>query len=375
MFLCEVYIFCQTTSGIFYLFFAGIAVICDMTITTCLVTLIMLIVWQKSIWQIVLFFVVFGGIELTYLSSVLSKFVQGGFLPLVFSFFLMTIMAIWHYVHVKRYMFEVENKVSSNYIKELALRQDIKRISGIGLLYSELVEGIPPIFAHFIEKIPSIHSVLVFVSVKHLPISRVEMEERFLFRQVEPREHRIYRCVVRYGYKDAIEEAREFERLLIEALKNFIHNEYFFTASWRAKHSSHLQDEATLANHPMETANTKPQKTGTSLVYVEENLTLQNSPRISSGSIQQATGNQSANVAGQTQSVEEEKQFVQKEMEKGVVYLLGETEVVAASNSSIIKRIIVNYAYNFMRRNFRQGGEIMMIPRSRLLKVGMTYEI
>ncbi|XP_020248854.1 potassium transporter 5-like [Asparagus officinalis] len=289
----------------------GIAVLCDMTITTCLVTLIMLMIWKKSIWQILPFFVVFGGAELTYLSSVLSKFVQGGFLPLVFSFFLMQIMAIWHYVHVKRYKFEVENKISNTYIKDLALRQDIKRISGVGFLYSELVEGIPPIFAHFIEKVPSIHSVLVFVSVKRLHVTKVEINERFLFRQVEPREYRIYRCVVRYGYKDAIEEAREFESLVIEQLKNFIHNEYTITES-----SESLQSV-----------------------------------------------------------IEDEQQFVQKEMEKGIVYLLGETEVVAGKNSSIIKRIVVDYVYNFMRRNFRQGGEAMKIPRSRLLKVGMTYEI
>jgi len=51
-------------------------------------------------------------------------------------------MAIWHYVHVKKYMFEVKNKVSSDYIKDLAHRQGIKRISRIG--YSELVESIPP---------------------------------------------------------------------------------------------------------------------------------------------------------------------------------------------------------------------------------------
>ncbi|XP_020254491.1 potassium transporter 5-like [Asparagus officinalis] len=289
----------------------GIAVLCDMTITTCLVTLIMLMIWKKSIWQILPFFVIFGGAELTYLSSVLSKFVQGGFLPLVFSFFLMQIMAIWHYVHVKRYKFEVENKISNTYIKDLALRQDIKRISGVGFLYSELVEGIPPIFAHFIEKVPSIHSVLVFVSVKRLPVTKVEINERFLFRQVEPREYRIYRCVVRYGYKDAIEEAREFESLVIEQLKNFIHNEYTITES-----SESLQSV-----------------------------------------------------------IEDEQQFVQKEMEKGIVYLLGETEVVAGKNSSIIKRIVVDYVYNFMRRNFRQGGEAMKIPRSKLLKVGMTYEI
>ncbi|ONK78290.1 uncharacterized protein A4U43_C02F16730 [Asparagus officinalis] len=301
----------ENVADTFYKSLPGIAVLCDMTITTCLVTLIMLMIWKKSIWQILPFFVIFGGAELTYLSSVLSKFVQGGFLPLVFSFFLMQIMAIWHYVHVKRYKFEVENKISNTYIKDLALRQDIKRISGVGFLYSELVEGIPPIFAHFIEKVPSIHSVLVFVSVKRLPVTKVEINERFLFRQVEPREYRIYRCVVRYGYKDAIEEAREFESLVIEQLKNFIHNEYTITES-----SESLQSV-----------------------------------------------------------IEDEQQFVQKEMEKGIVYLLGETEVVAGKNSSIIKRIVVDYVYNFMRRNFRQGGEAMKIPRSKLLKVGMTYEI
>ncbi|XP_020245753.1 potassium transporter 5-like [Asparagus officinalis] len=349
----------RTTENIGHAY--GIAVLCDMTITTLLVTLIMLVIWQKSIWQILLFFTVFAGAELTYLSSVLSKFTQGGYLPLVFSFFLMQIMAIWHYVHVKRYMFEVENKISSSYIKDVALSKDINRISGIGFLYSELVEGIPPIFAHFIEKVPSIHSVLVFVSVKHIPIPKVEIQERFLFRQVEPKASKIYRCVVRYGYKDAIEESREFESMLIDQLKNFIHNEYFIMGSWRARQSSRVQAEVS--------------SKGSSLVHVEENMMVENSPRVSSGSIQAAAGNQQASITAHIQSVEDEKQFVQREMEKGVVYLLGETEVVAGNNSSFLKRVVVNYVYSFMRKNFRQGGDVMMIPRSRLLKVGMTYEI
>jgi KUP system potassium uptake protein len=54
--------------------------------------------------------------------------------------------------------------------------------------------------------------------------------------------------------------------------------------------------------------------------------------------------------------------------------MLGEIEVVANPKSSILKKIIVN-AYNFMRRNFQQRDELMAIPRRRLLKVGMTYEI
>ncbi|KAJ6800956.1 potassium transporter 5-like [Iris pallida] len=351
----------------------GIAVMTTEFITTSMVTLIMLLIWKTSIWRIALFYTVFATVELTYLSSVLSKFVEGGFLPVLFSLVLMLIMSIWHYVHVKRYKYELANKVSSSYIRDLAQKQNLTRLPGIGLLYSELVEGIPPIFAHFVETIPSIHSVLVFVSVKRIPISTVEAQERFLFRQVEPKEYRMFRCVVRYGYQDKVEEPREFESLLIEQLQGFIHQEFLFLDSQQTKPSSRMAaEEASIR------ASNKP---GSSAVHIEETLAQQNAPRLSSGSIQpvgvdsQSTNSSGRNIVGQIQGVEEEKQFIQKEKEKGVVYLLGETEVVAANNSSILKRVTVNYVYSFMRKNFRQSQDVLSIPRRRLLKVGMTYEI
>lgn len=198
-----------------------------MVITTCMITLIMLVIWKTSIWWIALFFVVFGSIEVLYLSSVLYKFTQGGFLPLVFALFLMIIMGIWHYVQKRRYMFELNNKVSSDYVKELATNPNISRVPGIGLLYSELVQGIPPIFPHFIANIPSIHSVLVFVSIKSIPISKVSSEERFLFRHVGARDYRMFRCIARYGYNDVIKEAKEFEHQLVDQLKEFIRLEQF----------------------------------------------------------------------------------------------------------------------------------------------------
>ena len=80
-------------------------------------------------------------------------------------------------------------------------------------------------------------------------------------------------------------------------------------------------------------------------------------------------------VSGPIQGDEEEMQFVQKKVDNGVVYLLGETEVRAQQNSSLSKKIVVNYVCNFLRKNSRQGEKVMAIPQSRLLRVGMTYEI
>jgi KUP system potassium uptake protein len=68
-------------------------------------------------------------------------------------------------------------------------------------------------------------------------------------------------------------------------------------------------------------------------------------------------------------------QIILREMEDGVVHMLGETNVVAGPNADLLKKIIVDYAYSFMRKNFRQPEKITCVPHNRLLRVGMTYEI
>ncbi|KAL2347306.1 hypothetical protein Fmac_001306 [Flemingia macrophylla] len=92
--------------------------------------------------------------------------------------------------------------------------------------YEKLL-GIPPIFSHFISNIPSIHSVVVFVSIKAIPIAYVALEERSLFRQVKPREKRIFCCIVRHGYRDLLGDDVEFECQLVQHLKEFICQESY----------------------------------------------------------------------------------------------------------------------------------------------------
>lgn len=324
------------------MYYAGIAVVFVMFITTLLVTLVMVMIWKTSLLWIALFSIIFGGAELIYLSSAFYKFTQGGYLPLVFAAILMFIMATWHYVHVHRYNYELQNKVSSNYVAELASRRNLTRLPGIGFLYSELVQGIPPILPHLVEKVPSIHSVLVIISIKYLPISKIETSERFLFRYVEPTGYKVFRCVVRYGYNDKVEDPREFEGLLIEHLKQFIHEESFYSQG-----RDQLTEESGETIEPY--------------VEVQEaRLSKRFSDRI-------ATFPPNGSI--------DEIQIIQREMEDGVVHMLGETNVVAAPNAGFFKKIIVDYAYNFMRKNFRQPEKITCVPHNRLLRVGMTYEI
>ncbi|KAK7302878.1 hypothetical protein RJT34_13775 [Clitoria ternatea] len=350
----------------------GIAVVCDMTITTFLVCFIMLVIWKKNIWLVALF-LPFGCIELLYLSSQMTKFTKGGFVPLVLAFFLTALMGIWHYVQKERYMFELNNKISVESLGKLVNKENINRMPGIGVLYSELVQGIPPIFSHFIANIPSIHSVVVFVSIKAIPIATVALEERFLFRRMEPRGHNIFCCVLRHGYRDVLGDHEEFEFQLVHYLKEFITQE---TIMHEAEATTTTVEQITsihIHTNENEVAHISHGYT------IDDTLTKEgkhSSNGSSSGSITMLrVANSYSLSSSHMEGVEKEIKFIEKAMEKGVVHMLGEAEVVANPKSSIFNKIVINYVYSFLRKNFRQVDKVMAIPHNRLLKVGMTYEI
>lgn len=277
---------------------------------------------------IIIYILVIGSVELLYLSSVLYKFDQGGYLPLAFAFALMAIMYTWNTVYRRKYYYELDNKISSHQLKDIVSNANPCRVQGLAIFYSELVQGIPPIFKLYMANVPVLHRVLVFVSIKSLPISKVPVDERFLFCRVEPRELNIFRCVVRYGYTDDRNERELFERSLVERLKGF------------------LRDDVRV--------NTK----------VEEEKDHEN------GIIIEEEKHKIREV-----ELEDDIEEVDKAWENGVVHLVGESEVVAKEGSNIWKRVLIDYAYNFLKNNLRQSERVFDIPHKRLLKVGMTYEL
>nr|POE60414.1 isoform 2 of potassium transporter 1 [Quercus suber] len=177
----------------------GIAVVFVMTLTSAFLVLIMIMIWKSYILLVFSCVLVISSVEVLYLSSDFYKFAQGGYLPLAFAAVLMTIMYIWNDVHRRKYFYELDHKVSLGKLKDIATDTYLCRMPGLALFYSELVQGIPPIFKHYVVNVPTLHLVLVFVTIKSLPISKVPIEERFLFRRVEPKDENVFRCVVRFA--------------------------------------------------------------------------------------------------------------------------------------------------------------------------------
>ncbi|KAL5060522.1 hypothetical protein RYX36_032126 [Vicia faba] len=319
-------------SATFYKSVPGIAVVSVMTLTSAFLTLIMIVIWKTHMLLIISYVLIIGSVELVYLSSVLYKFDQGGYLPLAFSAILMFIMYVWNTVYRRKYFYELDHKISSEKFREVACDTSLCRFPSLAMFYSELVQGIPPIFKHYVANVPALHSVLVFVSIKSLPISKVPIGERFLFRRVQPKEFNVFRCVVRYGYTDVRNEKEPFENLMVERLKEFIVREYY----WSQKT---IPDGET-----------------------DENLNVDKSQEISDEERVQ-------------EAIEKEIETIEKASRAGVVHLIGENEVIASKGAGFGKRILIDYAYNFLKKNLRQSEKLFDIPHKRMVKVGMTYEL
>lgn len=75
------------------------------------------------------------------------------------------------------------------------------------------------------------------------------------------------------------------------------------------------------------------------------------------------------------EEMQREVALVDHAQRDGVVYLMGESLVMASDGSKLVKKLTIDYLYNWLSRCVRQPDEVFLVPRKHLLKVGMTYEV
>ncbi|XP_075104413.1 putative potassium transporter 12 isoform X1 [Nicotiana tabacum] len=340
----------------------GIAEVGVMIVTTTLVTIVMLLIWQTNLLLALWFPLVFGTMELIYMSAVLSKILEGGWLPLVFASLFLCVMYIWNYGSVLKYQSEVKQKISMEFMDELGCSLGTVRVPGIGLLYNELVQGIPSILSQFLLDLPAIHSVIVFVCIKYVPVPVVPQEERFLFRRICPKDYHMFRCVARYGYKDVRkEDHHSFEQLLVDSLEKFLRKE-----------ALDLALENKLSQPEFDSNSLRPRDN--SEVSVDE-LKV---PLMRDQRLEVRTSTSEASITASVDDVpglEYELSALREAIESGFTYLLGHGDVRAKKNSWFIKKLTINYLYAFLRRNCRGGVATMRVPHMNIIQVGMTYMV
>ncbi|KAJ9169588.1 hypothetical protein P3X46_017758 [Hevea brasiliensis] len=350
----------------------GIAEVGVMIVSTTLVTLVMLLIWQTNLFLALCFPLVFGSVELIYMSAVLSKIKEGGWLPLVFASCFLSVMYIWNYGSVLKYQSEVREKISTDFMLELGSTLGTVRVPGIGLLYNELVYGIPSILGQYLLSLPAIHSTIVFVCIKYVPVPVVPQEERFLFRRVCPKDYHMFRCVARYGYKDVRKEDHHaFEQLLVESLEKFLRRE-----------AQDLALEGNLNELDMDSVSVTSKDSGAPAGDGTEDLRIplmhdQRSGEPGTSTSEEASSALPSSVMSSEEdpSLEYELAALKEAKDSGFTYLLAHGDVRAKKNSFFLKKLVINYFYSFLRRNCRGGAATMRVPHMNILQVGMTYMV
>jgi KUP system potassium uptake protein len=222
--------------------------------------------------------------------------------------------------------------------------------------------------------------VLVFLCVKSVPVPYVQPEERFLVGRIGPKEYRLYRVIVRYGYRDIQKDDLEFEKELVSSIAELIR-------SGPASGTNHHDNGANTLFDDSEKVNEKMAVIGTPIGLSEEyepepesespgpssngndtgmdglfpkrkrvRFVLPKSPELESGAL-------------------EELRDLMEAREAGMSFILGHSYTRAKRDSSFIKRVAINFGYEFLRRNSRGPAYAASIPHASTLEVGMVYHV
>lgn len=372
-----------------------------MLVTTFLTSLVIVLCWHRPPLLAFAFLLFFGSIEALYFSASLIKFLEGAWLPILLALILMAVMLIWHYTTIKKYEFDLHNKVTLEWLLALGDKLGMVRVPGIGLVYTDLTSGVPANFSRFVTNLPAFHRVLVFVCVKSVPVPHVFPAERYLIGRVGPPGHRSYRCIVRYGYRDVHQDVDSFETELVETLATFIK----LDASYRCSEASEWEPEAEM----MEPGERERRLTviASNQLRHRASYDLQDSAQHSSASTMEmraatamamATADHeddgdageisparkqvrffvdshvaSPDIAESSKQVAEELEALAAARESGTAFILGHSHVQCKPGSSVLKRLAVDVGYNFLRRNCRGPDVALRVPPASLLEVGMVY--
>ncbi|KAJ5374138.1 potassium transporter [Penicillium concentricum] len=179
----------------------GACVILVSFLTTCMVTVVALIVWRLPVYLVLPVFLIFALWDGMFLSAALSKVPHGAWFTLMLAAILTCIFVLWRYG--KEEQWKAEESDNTPLSRTTVLRENklllqngsenstLTPINGLGIFFdkSGMSNNTPSVFLHFIQKFSAAPEVTVFLHLRPLSVPTIAPEERL---------------IVRHGYTDEI---------------------------------------------------------------------------------------------------------------------------------------------------------------------------
>ncbi|PPS14503.1 hypothetical protein GOBAR_AA06078 [Gossypium barbadense] len=201
----------------------GVVVSLVMLITTILLTLVMIIIWRTPSLLVALYFIIFFMMEGVYVSAVLTKIPEGGWIPFAISFILAFIMFGWYYGRQRKIQYELTHKIDLGRLGMLLSDPSVQRVPGLCFFYTKIQNGLTPILGHYTKNMRSLHKVTIFTTLRYLLVPKVSPHERIVVKKLGLRG--VYACVIQYGYADSLNlEGDNFVSQVLDSLQEHIEN-------------------------------------------------------------------------------------------------------------------------------------------------------
>ena len=217
-----------------------------------MVSLVALIIWRLHFLIVIAGFLVFGTLDVLYLSSALTKVPNGAWFTLLLAVLLSSIFVLWRYGKENQWRAESEDRVPpSQLLTELpqdaekngdapVLRLSssmggapVSRLRGVGIFFDKTgsPNGTPSVFIHFLQKFQAAPAVVVFFHIRPLSAPTVAPEDRFSVTRCFARTNSnstlrdFYRVTIRHGYSDEVLTS-DLGILIYNNIRNFIIREH-----------------------------------------------------------------------------------------------------------------------------------------------------
>jgi KUP system potassium uptake protein len=196
----------------------GVAVTGALLIDTILMLVVARYMWHWRPWKLALAAVVFGGIELVYLSGNLVKVTHGGWLPLLVATVVFTVMTTWQrgrkIVTANRQALEGPLQAFVNELHD----KPVTLVPGTAVFPHPTKDTAPLALRANVKHNHVRHDRVLIVSAKAATVPFVPREERLQIDDLGFDDDGIYHVTVHYGFSEAPEIPEALEQACGEGL-------------------------------------------------------------------------------------------------------------------------------------------------------------
>lgn len=189
----------------------GLAVTGTMAITTFMYFLVVRETWRWSLLKALGILILFLSFDIPFLAANISKFVDGGYVPILVGAAFAAVMITWargRSLVALRYSLRYPNARAA---QERLDQRLVARVPGVAVFMSSNPATLPPLLIRYVERSRSLHENVILLNVSITPNPTEPDENRFEFSTGPDGFHRL---IVRYGFM----EQPSVSHILLDAL-------------------------------------------------------------------------------------------------------------------------------------------------------------